>query len=58
MTNDEFMIAAFGPEALFISKNMSPEAQERIWLKPIDPTRANDVLRELQRRGSKPAFKI
>jgi hypothetical protein len=58
MTNDEFMIAAFGPEALAICKTVSPEAQKRIWLKPIDPTRANEIMREFERRGSKPAFKV
>lgn len=58
MTNDDFMIAAFGPEALAICKNTSPNALERVWLKPIDPARADDINREFQRRNSKPAFKI
>jgi len=54
MTNDDFMIAAFGPEALAICKNTSPKALERVWLKPIDPARGNGRLfYEVGNRGGK-----
>jgi hypothetical protein len=44
---------SFGLETLEICKSTSPEAQERIWLRPIDPARQSDILHEIERRAMK-----
>lgn len=50
MTNDEFVIAAFGPEALAFMKSASPEQMKGVWMKPVDQSRFDDVTREFKRR--------
>jgi hypothetical protein len=53
LTDEEFLVAAFGQEAADMCRTLSPDQLKRTWMTPVDPARKDDVLREFERRGAR-----
>ena len=55
LSDEEFFVVAFGLDLPRTAEAVNEVRRdgEELWIKAVDPTRADDVYRELQRRGAR-----